>query len=60
MSSFGERRPVGDEGFDGSVFDAVGGGSLFVALVDGFYAGVSADLLRASCTRRTSPTPGTT
>ncbi len=36
---------MGDEGFDGIVFEAVGGGSFFVDLVGGFYAGVSADLL---------------
>ena len=36
---------VGDEELDGSVFDAVGGESFFVDLVDGFYAGVSADVL---------------
>jgi hemoglobin len=34
-----------DEGFDGTVYDAVGGRPFFVDLVDGFYAGVSADLL---------------
>jgi hemoglobin len=33
------------EGFDGSVYAAVGGREFFVDLVDGFYAGVSADLL---------------
>ncbi len=33
------------DGFDGSVYDAVGGRPFFVELVDGFYAGVSADLL---------------
>jgi truncated hemoglobin YjbI len=36
---------VSNEGFDGSVYDAVGGRRFFVDLVDGFYAGVSADLL---------------
>ncbi len=36
---------VSNEGFDGSVYDAVGGRPFFVDLVDGFYAGVSADLL---------------
>ena len=36
---------VSDEGFDGSVYDDVGGRPFFVDLVDGFYAGVSADLL---------------
>jgi hemoglobin len=34
-----------DEEFDGTVYDAVGGRPFFVDLVDGFYAGVSADLL---------------
>ncbi len=33
------------EGFEGSVYDAVGGRPFFVDLVDGFYAGVSADVL---------------
>jgi hemoglobin len=33
------------EGFEGSAYDAVGGRSFFVDLVDGFYAGVSADPL---------------
>src|SRR3954468_9967387 len=36
---------VSSEGFAGSVYDAVGGRPFFVDLVDGFYAGVSADLL---------------
>jgi hemoglobin len=36
---------VGDEGFDGSIYDAVGGLPFFVDLVDGFYAGVSTDPL---------------
>ncbi len=36
---------VSNEGFDGSVYDAVGGRPFFVDLVDGFYAGVSADRL---------------
>ncbi len=40
MSSLGGGADrVGDEGFDGSVFDAVGGGPFFLDLVDGFYAG---------------------
>ena len=34
-----------DRGNESSVYDAVGGGSFFDDLVDGFYAGVSADLL---------------
>ena len=34
-----------DEKFDGTVYDAVGGRPFFVDLVDGFYTGVSADLL---------------
>ena len=34
-----------DEEFDGTVYDAVGGRPFFVELVDGFYAGVSADPL---------------
>lgn len=33
------------QGFDGNVYDAVGGWPFFVDLVDGFYAGVSADPL---------------
>ena len=41
----GSVHRVGDEGFDGSVYDAVGGRAFFVDLVDGFYAGVSADPL---------------
>jgi hemoglobin len=36
---------VSDQGFDGSVYQAVGGREFFVDLVDGFYAGVSADAL---------------
>ena len=36
---------MGDEKIPGSVYDAVGGEPFFVDLVDGFYAGVSADLL---------------
>jgi len=36
---------VSDEASDGSVYDAVGGTPFFADLVDGFYAGVSADLL---------------
>lgn len=36
---------MSDEGDDVSVYDAVGGQPFFVALVDGFYAGVSADPL---------------
>lgn len=36
---------VSEEGFDGTVFDAVGGRPFFVDLVDGFYAGVVADPL---------------
>jgi hemoglobin len=36
---------VSDEGSDGSVYEAVGGGAFFVDLVDGFYAGVSTDPL---------------
>ena len=36
---------VSSEGFDGSVYDEVGGQAFFVNLVDGFYAGVSTDLL---------------
>lgn len=36
---------MSDTGSDGSVYDAVGGGPFFVDLVDGFYAGVSGDLL---------------
>lgn len=35
---------MSDEGYD-TVYDAVGGQSFFVDLVDGFYAGVSADPL---------------
>lgn len=34
-----------DQGFDGSVYGAVGGRPFFVDLVDGFYAGVAADPL---------------
>lgn len=36
---------VTDKGFEGSVYEAVGGGPFFVDLVDGFYAGVAADPL---------------
>lgn len=36
---------MGNEGFDGSVYEVVGGRPFFVDLVDGFYAGVSADLV---------------
>ncbi len=36
---------VSNQGFDGSVYEAVGGRSYFVELVDGFYGGVSTDLL---------------
>jgi hemoglobin len=36
---------VSNVGFDGSVYDAVGGQPFFVDVVDGFYAGVSDDLL---------------
>ena len=36
---------MSNEGVAGSVYDAVGGRAFFVDLVDGFYAGVSADLL---------------
>jgi len=36
---------VSDEGFDGSIYDAVGGRPFFVDLVAGFYAGVSTDPL---------------
>jgi hemoglobin len=36
---------VSNEGVDVSIYDAVGGRPFFVDLVDGFYAGVSADLL---------------
>jgi len=36
---------VSNEGLDASVYDAVGGAPFFVDLVDGFYAGVSVDLL---------------
>jgi hemoglobin len=36
---------VSTEGFDVSVYDAVGGRPFFVDLVDGFYAGVDADVL---------------
>jgi hemoglobin len=46
MSRLGDSVDrVSDEGFDGSVYDAVGGRPFFVDLVDGFYAGVGADLL---------------
>jgi len=36
---------VSNEGSDRSVYDAVGGQSSFVDLVDGFYAGVTADVV---------------
>ena len=36
---------MSDQGFEGSVYEAVGGRVFFVDLVDGFYAGVSADPL---------------
>ena len=36
---------MGDEGTAGSVYDVVGGQPFFVDLVDGFYAGVAADLV---------------
>lgn len=36
---------MSDYGLDGSVYGAVGGWPFFVALVDGFYAGVAADPL---------------
>jgi len=36
---------VSDEGSAGNVYDAVGGRPFFIDLVDGFYAGVSTDLL---------------
>ena len=36
---------MSEDAVDISVYDAVGGGPFFVDLVDGFYAGVSADLL---------------
>jgi len=36
---------VSTEGFDVSVYDAVGGRPFVVELVDGFYAGVDADVL---------------
>jgi len=36
---------VSDEGYDGTVYDAVGGRPFFVDLVDGFYTGVSTDPL---------------
>ena len=46
MSRLGDSVDrVSHEGFDGSIYDAVGGRPFFVDLVDGFYAGVSADLL---------------
>lgn len=34
---------MSDEGFDGSVYEAVGGRPFFVDLVDGFYEGVGGD-----------------
>ena len=46
MSRLGDSvNRVSDEGFDSTVYDAVGGGPFFVDLVDGFYAEVTADLL---------------
>lgn len=36
---------VSNQGFDASVYDAVGGRQFFVDLVDGFYSGVSTDRL---------------
>jgi len=45
LSGGGSVDRVGNEGLDGSVYDAVGGRAFFVDLVDGFYAGVSADPL---------------
>jgi hemoglobin len=36
---------VSNQGFDASVYDTVGGRPFFVDLVDGFYAGVTADPL---------------
>jgi len=46
MSRLGDSVDrVSHERFDGSIYDAVGGRPFFVDLVDGFYAGVSADLL---------------
>jgi hemoglobin len=36
---------VGNGGVEGSVYDEVGGRQFFVDLVDGFYAGVSEDVL---------------
>jgi hemoglobin len=46
MSAPGGRvGRVSNQGVDRSVYDAVGGRPFFVELVDGFYAGVSADPL---------------
>ena len=46
MSSLGGSVDrVSNQGFDSSVYHAVGGRAFFVDLVDGFYAGVSADPL---------------
>lgn len=46
MSTLGDSVDrMSDEGLDGSVYDAVGGRAFFTDLVDGFYAGVSADPL---------------
>lgn len=36
---------MSDEGFAGTVYDAVGGQPFFVDLVDGFYVGVAHDLI---------------
>jgi hemoglobin len=41
----GSVNKVSTEGSGASVYDAVGGRSFFVELVDGFYAGVSVDPL---------------
>ncbi len=45
MSSLGDSVDRVSEGFEGSAYDAVGGRSFFVDLVDGFYGGVDADPL---------------
>ena len=46
MSTVGDSVDrVSSERSEGSVYDAVGGAPFFVDLVDGFYAGVSADPL---------------
>ena len=46
MSSLGDSVDrVSNEGLEGSIYDAAGGMAFFVDLVDGFYAGVSADPL---------------